>query len=151
MRYWVKPDQLAKLNITVSDVIQAVQSQNTVNPAGLVGGEPAPKGQEFTYSVRAQGRLTSPEEFGAIIIRANPDGSTVRLRDVARVELGAQVYNLHGKARRETRPRTSPSTSSRDPTHSTAQTAPRRRWREFGPAFPRDSTTKSRSTPRRRF
>jgi hydrophobic/amphiphilic exporter-1 (mainly G- bacteria), HAE1 family len=97
MRYWVKPDQLAKLNITVDDVIRAVQSQNTVNPAGQVGGEPAPKGQEFTYSVRAQGRLTSPEEFGAIIIRANPDGSTVRLRDVARVELGAQVYNLMGR------------------------------------------------------
>ena len=97
MRYWVKPDQLAKLNITVDDVIRAVQSQNTVNPAGQVGGEPAPKGQEFTYSVRAQGRLTSPEEFGAVIIRANPDGSTVRLRDVARVELGAQVYNLMGR------------------------------------------------------
>ena len=97
MRYWVKPDQLAKLNITVNDVIKAVQSQNTVNPAGQVGGEPAPTGQDFTYSVRAQGRLTSPEEFGAIIIRANPDGSTVRLRDVARVELGAQVYNLMGR------------------------------------------------------
>jgi HAE1 family hydrophobic/amphiphilic exporter-1 len=97
MRYWVKPDQLAKLNLTVGDVIQAVQSQNTVNPAGLVGAEPAPKGQDFTYSVRVQGRLTSPEEFGAIIIRANPDGSAVRLRDVARVELGAQVYNLMGR------------------------------------------------------
>jgi len=97
MRYWVKPDQLAKLNITVGDIIRAVQTQNTVNPAGLIGGEPAPKGQDFTYSVRAQGRLTSPEEFGAIIIRANPDGSAVRLRDVARVELGAQVYNLMGR------------------------------------------------------
>jgi len=97
MRYWVKPDQLAKLNITVGDVIKAVQVQNTVNPAGTIGGEPAPKGQEFTYSVRAQGRLTTPEEFGAIVIRANPDGSTVRLRDVARVELGAQVYNVMGR------------------------------------------------------
>ncbi len=97
MRYWVKPDQLAKLNITVGDIIHAVQSQNTVNPAGLVGAEPAPKGQDFTYSVRVQGRLGSPEEFGAIIIRANPDGSAVRLRDVARVELGAQVYNLVGR------------------------------------------------------
>jgi HAE1 family hydrophobic/amphiphilic exporter-1 len=97
MRYWIKPDQLAKLNITVSEVIQAIQTQNTVNPAGLIGGEPAPKGQDFTYSVRAQGRLASPEEFGAIIIRANPDGSTVRLRDVARVELGAQVYNVQGR------------------------------------------------------
>ncbi len=97
MRYWVKPDELAKLNITVGEVIQAVQSQNTVNPAGTIGGEPAPKGQDFTYSVRAQGRLTTPEEFGAIVIRANPDGSTVRLRDVARVELGAQVYNVMGR------------------------------------------------------
>jgi len=97
MRYWVKPDQLAKLNITIGEVIQAIQSQNTVNPAGLIGGEPAPKGQDFTYSVRAQGRLISPEEFGAIVIRANPDGSVVRLRDVARVELGAQVYNVMGR------------------------------------------------------
>jgi len=97
MRYWVKPDQLAKLNITVNEVIQAIQTQNTVNPTGLIGGEPAPKGQDFTFSVRAQGRLTTPEEFGAIVIRANPDGSTVRLRDVARVELGAQVYNVMGR------------------------------------------------------
>ncbi len=97
MRYWVKPDQLAKLNITVSEVIQAVQGQNTVNPAGLIGGEPAPTGQDFTYSVRAQGRLNTPEEFGAIVIRANPDGSIVRLRDVARVELGAQIYNVQGR------------------------------------------------------
>ena len=97
MRFWVKPDQLAKLNLTVPEVIQAIQTQNAVNPAGLVGGEPSPKGQEFTYSVRAQGRLASPEEFGAIVIRANPDGSTVRLRDVARVELGAQVYNVMGR------------------------------------------------------
>jgi hydrophobic/amphiphilic exporter-1 (mainly G- bacteria), HAE1 family len=97
MRYWVKPDQLAKLNITVDDVVNAIQSQNTVNPAGLIGAEPAPKGQDFTYSVRAQGRLSSPEEFGAIVIRANPDGSMVRLRDVARVELGAQVYNVLGR------------------------------------------------------
>jgi len=97
MRYWVKPDQLAKLNITVGEIIQAVQTQNTVNPAGTIGGEPAPKGQAFTYSVRAQGRLTTPEEFGAIVIRENPDGSAVRLRDVARVELGAQVYNVRGR------------------------------------------------------
>ena len=97
MRYWVKPDQLAKLNITVSEVVRAIQSQNTVNPTGTIGGEPAPKGQAFTYSVRAQGRLTTPEEFGAIVIRANPDGSVVRLRDVARIELGAQIYNVMGR------------------------------------------------------
>ena len=64
MRLWVKPDQLAKLGITVPEVVSAIQAQNTVNPAGQVGGAPVPKGQEYTYSVRAQGRLTSPEEFG---------------------------------------------------------------------------------------
>src|SRR5271156_6700757 len=69
MRLWVKPDQLAKLGITVPDVINAIQAQNTVNPAGKAGGEPAPKGQEFTYSVLAQGRLVSPEEFGEIVVR----------------------------------------------------------------------------------
>ena len=58
MRLWVKPDQLAKLGITVPEIVSAIQAQNTVNPAGQIGGEPAPKGQEFTYSVRAQGRLT---------------------------------------------------------------------------------------------
>ncbi len=97
MRYWVTPDKLAKLNVTVGDIIQAIQTQNTVNPAGTIGAEPAPKGQDFTYSVRAQGRLSTPEEFGAIVVRENPDGSAVRLRDVARVELGAQVYNVLGR------------------------------------------------------
>ncbi len=97
MRYWVKPDQLAKLGLTVADVVSAIQHQNTVNPAGQIGAEPAPAGQEFTYSVRAQGRLSTPEEFGAIVIRENPDGSVVRLHDVARVELGAQIYNVIGR------------------------------------------------------
>src|SRR5689334_22323267 len=87
MRLWVKPDQLAKLAITVPELVSAIQTQNTVNPAGQVGSEPAPTGQEFTYSVRAQGRLTTPEEFGQIVVRATPDGGIVRLRDVARVEL----------------------------------------------------------------
>src|ERR1700744_1799082 len=74
MRLWVRPDQLAKLGITVPDIVNAVQAQNTVNPAGKVGGEPAPKGQEFTYTVLAQGRLISPEDFGNILVRATPDG-----------------------------------------------------------------------------
>jgi HAE1 family hydrophobic/amphiphilic exporter-1 len=94
MRLWLKPDQLAKLGITVTDVANAIQAQNTVNPAGKVGGEPAPKGQEYTYSVRAQGRLLSPEEFGGIVVRERPDGGTVRVKDVARVELGAQDYSI---------------------------------------------------------
>src|SRR5579871_5223454 len=97
MRLWVKPDQLAKLAITVPEIVQAIQAQNTVNPAGQVGSEPAPKGQEYTYSVRAQGRLTSPEEFGEIVVRGATSGATVRLRDVARIELGAQSYSTLGR------------------------------------------------------
>ena len=97
MRMWLKPDALTKLGVTVSDVVNAVQSQNTVNPTGQMGGEPAPKGQEFTYSVRAQGRLTTPEQFGDIIVRENPGGGAVRVRDVARIELGAQTYTLAGR------------------------------------------------------
>jgi len=94
MRLWVKPDQLAKLSITVPEIVGALQSQNTVNPAGQIGGEPVPKGQEFTYSVRAQGRLTTPEQFEQIVVRATPDGGIVRVKDVARVELGAQDYTV---------------------------------------------------------
>jgi HAE1 family hydrophobic/amphiphilic exporter-1 len=97
MRLWVKPDQLAKLGLTVVDLVNAINAQNTVNPAGQVGAEPVPAGQEFTYTVRAQGRLVNEEEFRNIVVRANPDGSFVRLRDVARAELGAQVYNVLGR------------------------------------------------------
>ena len=97
MRLWVKPDQLAKLGITVTDIANAIQEQNTVNPAGQVGGEPAPADQQFTYAVLAQGRLTSPEQFGNVIVRETPDGGIVRVKDIARVELGAQVYNLIGR------------------------------------------------------
>ncbi|MBV9443469.1 MAG: efflux RND transporter permease subunit, partial [Acidobacteriaceae bacterium] len=97
MRAWVKPDQLAKLQVTVPQIITAIQGQNTVNPAGQVGGEPVPSGQQFTYAVRTKGRLESPEEFGNIVLRANPDGSNLLLKDVARTELGAQTYNLTGR------------------------------------------------------
>src|SRR5271166_67499 len=93
MRLWVKPDQLAKLGITVNEIADAVHSQNTVNPAGQVGGEPAEAGQKFTYAVRAQGRLKTPEEFGDIVIRESADGGVVRVKDVARVELGSQDYS----------------------------------------------------------
>ncbi len=92
MRIWVKPDLLAKLGLTVPDLARAVQQQSTVNPAGQVGAEPAPKGKEMTYTLRAQGRLQTPEEFGQVVVRSNPDGSVVRLKDVARIELGAQNY-----------------------------------------------------------
>jgi len=94
MRLWVKPDQLAKLGITVTDIVSAIQAQNTVNPAGQVGGEPAQSNQQFTYAVLAQGRLTSPEQFGDVIVREAPSGGTVRVKDVARVELGTQDYSL---------------------------------------------------------
>src|ERR1700691_4451894 len=97
MRLWIKPDQLAKLGITVTDVVSAIQSQNTVNPAGQIGAAPIPRGQEFTYSVRAQGRLTSPEEFESIVVRENPNGGVVRVKDVARVELGSQDYTVFGR------------------------------------------------------
>jgi HAE1 family hydrophobic/amphiphilic exporter-1 len=97
MRLWVEPDRLAKLGITVPEIVNAIQAQNTVNPAGKAGGEPAPKGQEFTYSVLAQGRLVSPEEFGQIVVRETPDGGIVRVRDVARIELGSQDYSVTGR------------------------------------------------------
>src|SRR5499426_1187677 len=97
VRLWVRPDTLAKLDITTSEIINALQAQNTVNPAGQVGGAPVPPGQEFTYTVRAQGRLQSVDDFENVVVRAAPDGSIVRVRDVARVELGAQNYTTEGR------------------------------------------------------
>jgi HAE1 family hydrophobic/amphiphilic exporter-1 len=97
MRLWVNPDRLAKLGITVPQIINAVQAQNTVNPAGKAGGEPSPQGQEFTYSVLAQGRLVSSEQFGQIVLRETPDGGIVRVKDVARIELGSQDYSIAGR------------------------------------------------------
>jgi hydrophobic/amphiphilic exporter-1 (mainly G- bacteria), HAE1 family len=97
MRCWVRPDQLAKLGVTVPQIIAAIQTQNTVTPAGQIGGEPVPKGQDFTYAVRAQGRLTSADEFGQIIVRALPNGAVLRLKDVARLELGAQTYSVSSR------------------------------------------------------
>ena len=97
LRVWVQPDKLAKLGVTAPEVIAAIQTQNNVNPAGQIGGEPIPQGQQFTYTVRTQGRLVTPEEFGNIILRANPDGSILHLRDVARIELGDQAYTISGR------------------------------------------------------
>jgi HAE1 family hydrophobic/amphiphilic exporter-1 len=97
MRIWVKPDQLTKLGLTVSDLTTAVQQQSAVNPAGQVGAEPAPKGQQFTYTVRAPGRLVDASEFSDVIVRQNTDGSTVRLRDISRIELGSLVYQQIGR------------------------------------------------------
>jgi hydrophobic/amphiphilic exporter-1 (mainly G- bacteria), HAE1 family len=97
MRIWVNPDLLTRLNLTVSDLTEAVKKQSVVNPAGQIGGEPAPPGQQFTYTVRAQGRLVTAEDFGNVIVRLNPDGSTVRLKDVSRIELGALTYMQEGR------------------------------------------------------
>jgi HAE1 family hydrophobic/amphiphilic exporter-1 len=83
---------LAKLGLTVPDITRAVQQQSTVNPAGQIGAEPSPKGKEKTYTVRAQGRLQTADEFGEIVVRSNPGGSVVRLKDIARIELGALNY-----------------------------------------------------------
>ena len=96
MRVWVKPDVLSRMNLTVADIQRAIQSQNVVNPAGQIGAEPAPPGQQFAYTVRAQGRLVTAEEFGDVVVRANPDGSIIRVRDVARVELGSLNYQQAG-------------------------------------------------------
>src|SRR5882672_6948584 len=97
MRIWVKPDRLAKLGLTVPELVRAVQQQSTVNPSGKIGAQPVPTGQEFSYTVRSQGRLQTAEEFGGIAVRLNPDGSVVRLSDVARIELGALNYGQIGR------------------------------------------------------
>ncbi len=97
MRLWVRPEALAAFSLTVPDLVRAIQQQNTVNSTGQIGAEPAPAGQYFTYSAVAQGRLVTEEEFGNIIVRQSADGGTVRLSDVARVELGAVDYSVKGR------------------------------------------------------
>jgi HAE1 family hydrophobic/amphiphilic exporter-1 len=92
MRIWIRPDQLSKLNLTIPDITRAIQEQNVLVPAGQIGGEPAPPGTEFTYTVQTGGRFETPEEFGNVVVRANPDGSQVLLKDVSRIELGTQSY-----------------------------------------------------------
>ena len=97
MRVWVRPDQLAKLNLTVADLKRAIQQQNTLVPAGQIGGPPAPEGTEFTYTVQTAGRFETAEQFGDVVVRSNADGSQVLLRDVAAIELGAQNYLLSAR------------------------------------------------------
>jgi HAE1 family hydrophobic/amphiphilic exporter-1 len=96
MRVWLKPDILARLGLTVTDVQNALRAQNVVNPAGQVGAEPAPPGQQLTYTVRAQGRLVQADEFANVVVRENPDGSAVRIKDIARTELGSLNYQQYG-------------------------------------------------------
>jgi HAE1 family hydrophobic/amphiphilic exporter-1 len=102
IRLWVRPDRLAQMGITVPEIVNAIQAQNTVNPSGKIGSEPIPKGQEFTFAVRSQGRLETQDQFENIVLRGGPGGALVRVKDVARVELGAQNYDmlarLNGKA-----------------------------------------------------
>ncbi len=93
MRVWVNPDKMAKLGFTATDVNNAIQAQNRQNPAGAIGQPPVPIGTDFQYPVNAPGRLLDPQQFGDIVVRAQPDGSLLRVRDIGRVELGAQDYN----------------------------------------------------------
>ena len=92
MRVWLRPDRLAQLGLSATDVVDAIKEQNLQAPAGQIGGEPAPHGQEFTYTVRAPGRFSTPEEFANIIVRSAGQGGEVRIRDVARVQLGNEFY-----------------------------------------------------------
>ena len=97
IRIWLSPEKLARFNISVPEVISAVQQQNTVNPVGMAGGEPAPPGQEYTYIAVARGSLVTPEQFGQIVVRENSTGAVVRLADVARLEIGSQVYSTRAR------------------------------------------------------
>jgi len=97
MRVWLRPDVIGRLGVTIPDITSAIAAQNQLTPAGQIGGPPAAKGTEFTYTVRTQGRLLNEEEFGNIIVRTNPNGSEVRLKDVARIELGTMLYNALGR------------------------------------------------------
>ena len=97
MRIWLQPDKLAKLGLTPADVIGAIKEQNLQAPAGQIGGAPSRADQEFTYTVRAPGRFSTPEEFGDILVRSTEDARQVRVKDVARVELGAESYKSFGR------------------------------------------------------
>ncbi len=97
MRIWLMPDKLASLGVTPSDIANAIREQNAQAPAGRIGAEPAPAGQESQFNVRAQGLLKDPKEFEEIIVRSSHDGSQVKIKDVARVELGAQTYDIRAR------------------------------------------------------
>jgi HAE1 family hydrophobic/amphiphilic exporter-1 len=97
MRVWLRPDRLASLGVTHDDVAKAIKEQNAQSPAGRIGAEPAPAGQESQFNIRALGLLKDPKQFEEIIVKANPDGSQVKIKDVGRVELGAQTYDLRAR------------------------------------------------------
>jgi HAE1 family hydrophobic/amphiphilic exporter-1 len=97
MRVWLRPDVIGRLGLTIPDIANAISQQNQLSPAGQIGGPPAAKGTEYTYTVRTQGRLLNEEQFGNIVVRTNPNGSEVKLKDVARLELGTMLYNAVGR------------------------------------------------------
>src|SRR6516225_10492658 len=97
MRIWFDTQRLDNLQLTPADVVSAIQAQNVEAPAGRIGARPIGKDQQFQLNVQTQGRLTTPEQFGNIVLRANPDGSQLRVRDVARVYLGAQNQDIEGR------------------------------------------------------
>ncbi|WP_374511507.1 efflux RND transporter permease subunit [Niveibacterium sp.] len=96
MRVWLKPERLAELKMTTTDVVQAIKEQNAQFAVGKIGDTPNDGSPQFTYTMSTQGRMVDPDQFENIILRANPDGSNVRIRDVARVELGARDYSFAG-------------------------------------------------------
>ncbi len=102
MRIWVKPDRLAQMGITVPQIVNAINEQNLIAPGGRFGAEPAPPGTEFTYTVRLPDRFNSPEEFGEIVIRTQSDGSQVKLKDIATINLGTETYNSFTRLNKET-------------------------------------------------
>jgi len=93
MRIWIKPDRIAQLGITVPEIVDAIRQQSVLVPGGKFGAEPAPPGTDFTYTVRLPDRLNSPEEFGEVVVRTGEGGSQVKIKDIARVELGVETYN----------------------------------------------------------
>ena len=97
MRIWLDPEKLASLGITPTDISNAIKEQNAQSPAGRIGAEPAPAGQESQFNVRALGLLKDPKEFEEIIVRASADGQQVKIKDIGRVELGAQTYDLRAR------------------------------------------------------
>src|ERR1041385_4540287 len=97
MRFWVRPDKLAKLGLTGNDLANVVKEQNLVAPAGQVGQPPAKSGTQFQYTVNVKGRLTTPTEFQNMIVRTNSDGSILRMSDVSRAELSGKSYTSYGR------------------------------------------------------
>ena len=146
MRLWLNPDKLTSMEMTAMDVIQAVQEQNVQVAAGKIGDSPSPPGQTFTYTINALGRLSTPEQFGDIIIRTRTDGSVVRVKDVGRVELGAENYGWYAHLNGG-RPPVSASFSYRAPTLCRWPRKSTPTWNGFPSDSPKASNTPSVTTP----